>query len=94
MQEDAQRAMLEERDRTQDREVEQLRQSLRDVQRECAEASKNATRRQKELSDLQREFDEKYHDMAKKKDDELQLYQRRAAEAERNMKVHIYWHEY
>lgn len=79
--------MLEERDRIQDKEVEQLRLSLRDVQRECAEATKNANRRHKELSDLQREFDEKYHDMLKKKDDELLLYQRRAAEAERNMKV-------
>ena len=79
--------MLDERDRTQDKELEHMRIALRDSQRECVEASKIASRRQKELEELQRDFDEKLHDMQKKREDEVQLYQRRATEAERNMKV-------
>lgn len=79
--------MLDERDRSQDKELEQLRLALRDSQRECVEATKTASRRLKELEELQRDFDEKLHDIHKKKEDELQLYQRRANDAERIMKV-------
>lgn len=69
-----------------DREVEALRRTTRETQRELADAIKQSNKRLKELTDLRNSMDAQILAAQKRFEDESNAYRRRANEAETCMR--------
>ena len=77
---------MDERDRYQDKEIEKLRGSLREIQRENIELTTSLNRKQAELNEYKDDLEKQLHNLQHQKDDEIEIYRKRCNDAEQTVK--------
>lgn len=85
-QEDHSRAFIDERSRSQDKDIEKLRSSLRETQRINSELTTALNRKQLEYNEYKEETDKQLDNLQRQKDDELEIYRKRCNDAEHTVK--------
>ncbi len=81
--------MIEERDRQKDKEIEKLRASLREIQRDAAEKNAISNRRMREFQEYKQTMEQELSELQKRKDDEIESYRKRCVDAEHTAKVNL-----
>lgn len=86
-QEDNSRTILEDKDRYKEKEIEKLRGTLRELQRNYIENQSQYQRLEKEFHEYKEEKESQILELQQKKEDEFNSYKQRCHDMEQSMKV-------
>lgn len=77
---------MDERDRYKDKEIEKLRSSLREIQRENIELTTVLNRKQSEFTEYKEDIEKQLNNLQHQKDEEIETYRKRCSDAEQSVK--------